>query len=325
MASYLHDPAGQPWQASAERGPRRHPGKTPERQPLRRRRDARHASSRADASRTTPNVLDVDCGNRSAAECFADLEARLLPALRDAHGGHPPSAQDPGALRPGLPARRSRTSSRASRRSGTTGAHAWVEVYFPGHGWVIFDPTGGNVAQAEPHPVRASRSRRPSPTPSAASRRTTTPDRGRPDQRRSPGSGRDRRPAAGWRRTRPVHRHRLLLLVDRRLASRSSPGSAARAARRRPKACMRGVTRTRGPPRFRPAPDPDRLRVRGRARRRAASDPSRSSRRSRPPRSKSPTAAATLGDDRIRALRESYRRLRVGLLRLLFRRRDGRR
>jgi hypothetical protein len=33
----------------------------------------------------------------------------------------------------------------------------------------------------------------------------------------------------------------------------------------------------------------------------------------------------TLGDERIRALRESYRRLRVGLLRLLFRRRDRRR
>jgi hypothetical protein len=32
-----------------------------------------------------------------------------------------------------------------------------------------------------------------------------------------------------------------------------------------------------------------------------------------------------LGDDRMRALRDSYRRLRVGLLRLAFRRRDRRR
>jgi len=23
-------------------------------------------------------------------------------------------------------------------------AHAWVEVYFPGHGWIAFDPTGAN-------------------------------------------------------------------------------------------------------------------------------------------------------------------------------------
>ena len=25
-------------------------------------------------------------------------------------------------------------------------AHAWVQVYFPGHGWIDFDPTGGGVA-----------------------------------------------------------------------------------------------------------------------------------------------------------------------------------
>ena len=41
------------------------------------------------------------------------------------------------------------------------GAHAWVEAYFPRYGWVAFDPTGGEISQAEPLPTGE-------PVPSAA-------------------------------------------------------------------------------------------------------------------------------------------------------------
>jgi transglutaminase-like putative cysteine protease len=35
-----------------------------------------------------------------------------------------------------------------------SGAYTWVEVYFPGHGWVMFDPTGSNLSQVQPLPSK---------------------------------------------------------------------------------------------------------------------------------------------------------------------------
>ena len=97
------------------------------------------------------DMRDVDCASMSTAECFATVKRgfcqwyaqTMAVVLR--HLGIP-ARIDVGFL-PG-------------ERSGDTevvrnnNAHAWVEVYFPGHGWVTFDPTGGDRATELPAPQR---------------------------------------------------------------------------------------------------------------------------------------------------------------------------
>ena len=70
-------------------------------------------------------------------------QGRLLPAVRHGDGGAGPRARDcprgsPSATRPA----RSRTT--AGTWSRATSAHAWVEVYFEGYGWLQFEPTPGH-------------------------------------------------------------------------------------------------------------------------------------------------------------------------------------
>jgi transglutaminase-like putative cysteine protease len=91
------------------------------------------------------DVRDVDCAGMSTVECFARFKrgfcqyyaATMAVILRDLGVptriavGFLPGARDPET---------------GVERILNSNAHAWVEVFFPGYGWVTFDPTGGGVA-----------------------------------------------------------------------------------------------------------------------------------------------------------------------------------
>jgi transglutaminase-like putative cysteine protease len=92
------------------------------------------------------DVRNIDCGDRSAAECFAWSKqgycqhyATLMAVLLREH--HIPARFVQGFLPGSLDART------GIEQISTTSAHAWVEVYFPGYGWMPFDPTGRGLPE----------------------------------------------------------------------------------------------------------------------------------------------------------------------------------
>ncbi len=97
------------------------------------------------------NVLDVECGGRGIADCFAvsrrgycEHFATTMVVMLRLSGI--PSRLVEGYL-PGSP---DAAGEQIIRKSG---AHAWVEAWFDGIGWVSFDPTGGGVGEPVPIPA----------------------------------------------------------------------------------------------------------------------------------------------------------------------------
>ncbi len=89
------------------------------------------------------DVTNVDCGGRSVVDCFV--------YSRTGYCEHYASTMVMMLRVEGIPARfvegflpgeRDSSGLETIRRNG---AHAWVEAWFPGDGWVDFDPTGGGV------------------------------------------------------------------------------------------------------------------------------------------------------------------------------------
>ncbi len=92
------------------------------------------------------NVLDVECDGRGIADCFA--------VSRRGYCEHYATAMVVMLRLQGIPARLAegflpgeRGGTPAEQVIRRSAAHAWVEAWFPGLGWVDFDPTGGGVGQ----------------------------------------------------------------------------------------------------------------------------------------------------------------------------------
>jgi transglutaminase-like putative cysteine protease len=120
------------------------------------------------------NVTNVDCGGRGLVDCFV--------YSRTGYCEHYASAMVMMLRVAGIPARfvegflpgvRDSSGRETIRRDQ---AHAWVEAWFPGAGWVDFDPTGGGVGLPEALPVGPVVSA-PVPSASAASSAAPSPTR----------------------------------------------------------------------------------------------------------------------------------------------------
>jgi len=270
------------------------------------------------------DVTGIDCGHDLVVECFArtkqgycEYYASTLALLLRYNGV-------PARLAEGfLPGKRTTTAAGTTERILKSGSHAWVEVYFPSYGWVLFDPTGGPQAHDQPLP--------PGPVvsaPPASARPSLGPKDNGQDPRRSllptPSGGAFGAGTAGGAGggSGPLIVIGILLAIAMAglafLAYQRGPRAASE-----PDAVWRGVVAIARRFGFAPRPSqtvfeytsslgevlpnarPD-LQTVARAKVEVA------------------YGRSHLGDDRLRNLRDAQRRLRIALLGLVFRRRERR-
>ncbi|HEX5590425.1 MAG TPA: transglutaminase domain-containing protein [Candidatus Limnocylindrales bacterium] len=102
------------------------------------------------------------CEGVSTVECFARIKAGYCQYYASTMAILLRKAGIPARLAQGfLPGQRGSDGRETVRNSG---AHAWVQVYFPGYGWIDFDPTGGDVSEIGTRPSGAPET--PTPRPS---------------------------------------------------------------------------------------------------------------------------------------------------------------
>ncbi len=97
------------------------------------------------------DVRDLPCEGLSTVECFARHRRGYCLYYASTMAMLLRQEDIPTRLAAGfLPGKR---DARLYETVSQSAAHAWVEVYFPDYGWVEFDPTGGGLANAEPLPT----------------------------------------------------------------------------------------------------------------------------------------------------------------------------
>ncbi len=100
------------------------------------------AELRSPAYQYTTDMRDVACGSMSTAECFATVKRGFCQWYALTMAAVLRNVGIPARIVEGfLPGERSGTDEVIRN----TNRHVWVEVYFPGYGWVTFDPTGRNL------------------------------------------------------------------------------------------------------------------------------------------------------------------------------------
>lgn len=109
------------------------------------------------------------CGDASTVECFAIIRRGYCDYYASTMAVFLRASGVPARVAYGfLPGNRTSDGNEVVPASLS---HYWVEVYFPGYGWIEFDPTGGSVGRPQVIPTGAP----PSATPRASAGPTSVP------------------------------------------------------------------------------------------------------------------------------------------------------
>ncbi len=262
------------------------------------------------------DLLSGECKDLSSVECFARFRQGYCQYYASTMAIFLREQGIPSRIVEGfLPGKR---TARGEEPIMNSQSHQWVEVYFPGYGWVPFDPTGGSVAQLEALPSGPPVTGTPRPLPSFAL--PSRPDDGGIDEPTGPtGAGTVNSGSAAG----PLIGIAILLAVIvgglAFIAWQRGPRSGTTADH-----AYRTVTRLAGRFGFGPRPTQTVYEFSG-----ALGDvlPIVRPELEVVANAKVETSygRGVLGDDRLSALRDAERRLKLNMLRLALRRRDRRR